>query len=265
MIIHYQPIVEIDSGDTVRVEAFTRVENRGNHLDAATFIAQAEANGLIRHVTTKVVELVLADRDVFGRTVPLSFNVSEPSLRDPEFSTWFLGAMTDAAVDLTSVTLEFPDGVQGSASDAARATMRRLRERGVRFSIDGFGLDLSQWSHIEIEKSGVVEVKIHADIIANFRSSQSRVLMGSVMDIADRFHLDVVAKNVESLEHIAGARELGCRFAQGYAITRPMAAAELGSWLADRTVRAMLQPPPVAPSAPPQPSSLANAFRFFRR
>ena len=267
--MQYQPIVDIDSGIVVRAEALCR-ETADGTLPAA-FIAAAEARGAMREVTARILELVGADRAVFGPALALSLNVSEHDLREADFATWFARAAERAGLELGAITLELPDGVQGRTNQAERDAMRGLRERGVRFAVDGFGLDLTEWTHVEIEHAGVAELKVHGDLVAHLERPRWRVVMSSVMDVAQRYDLDVVAKNVETVEDLELARSFGCRYAQGFAIARPMEAAALAGWLAARTVRRAPHLPPKAarpreaasdPSA--RVSPLESARRFFR-
>lgn len=269
MIMQYQPIVDIDSGIVVRAEALCRTAEDG--AEPAAFFADAEARGTIRDVTTRILDLVGGDRATFGPALALSLNVSEHSLREADFASWFLGVAERAGLEIGAITLELPDGVQGRTDEAERDSMRRLRERGVRFAVDGFGLDLSEWTHVEIEHFGVAELKVHGDLVGHLESPRWRVVMTSVMDVAQRFKLDVVAKNIETTEDLELARSFGCRFAQGFAIARPMDAPTLAEWLGQRTVRRAPHVPPKArqSDAAPHPeggtSPLESALRFFRR
>ena len=236
VIMHYQPIIEIDTGRTSRVEAFCRTGDGIQGLAAADFIPSAENGGLIGAVTSKVVELVLADRAIFGRSTAFSLNLSPASLREPEFWAWFLRAIAHARIDPTTITLELHDDPETRTNATTRDSMERLHARGIRFSIDRFGLDLSQWSHEETVYASVSEIKVYGDLFANLGKSSNALIMQSVTDIATRLGLDVVAKNVETREQLTCARTAGCRYAQGYAIARPMPAVDLVRWLASRPV-----------------------------
>ena len=254
--MHYQPIIEIASGDVSRVEAFCRSDDDDRGFTATTFIANAEGGGFIAAVTSKAVELVLADREIFGKTIAFSYNLSETSLRQAEFSAWFLRASSRSHIDFSKITLELRDGIQMRNDRTTLDSMERLRARGIRFSIDGFGLDLSHWSHVEVAHSGVVELKVHGDLVANLGKSGNDILMQSVLDIASRFELDVVAKNVETPRQLALAGAAGCRYAQGYAIARPMSATDLADWLETRSIVPCR-------AGRPMVSNIAKALNFF--
>lgn len=263
MIVHYQPIVEIDTGSVMRVEALLRTEDGAHGLSTAAFIAQAESNGLIREVTSHIAGLALADAKEYRFGLPLSINISTINLTERDFVERFLKVVAEFDREDMPLTFEMQDGIQAALDGAGLEAMQRLQGAGVRFSIDGFGQDLSQFSHIELERIGIVELKIHSDLGAKLSVAANRVAVESIVALAERLGLDLVAKNVESAEHLASVRAVGARFAQGYHIAQPMSALDLAAWIVGRPRLARTRK--ADPELRKPATGLENALRFFRR
>lgn len=251
MIVNYQPVIEIASQRVVRAEVFCRFPDGDEEMrDIRTFIPHAENVGLIRELTRSVMFLALTERKAWNVALPLSFNVSPLDLEDPVFFDRTMAALARFEVNPRAITLELNDGIQNSDSGEALATIRRLRAAGVRLCVDGFGTDMSIYSHLELERILASEVKID---VCGFIGAAKRTLLTSVVEIAKNLHIDVVVKGVETLECLELAGNLGCGFGQGYAIARPMDGEALVAWLADREIVEIGAPAPVPERAEPIP------------
>jgi len=253
MIVHYQPVIEIGSSRVVRAEVFCRFpDSAGEMQHLETFIPHAERVGLISELTQSVLLLALTQRHSWNRTLPLSFNVSRLDLENSAFFDHVVELFERSQTDPRLITFELNDGIQSIEDGAAFETMRRLRAVGIRFCVDGFGPTISMFSYLELERVAVREVKI--DALGRLDVAK-RTTIGSVVELANRLHIDVIAKNVETEDQLALVERLGCRFAQGFAIAKPMEQSALIAWLADReTAPPVLAPLPVAPPTPAVPA-----------
>ncbi|GAC1476460.1 MAG: hypothetical protein NVS2B8_05980 [Vulcanimicrobiaceae bacterium] len=236
MILHYQPILEVETGRVVRLETFCRSGSAYGMDEAATYIDSAESTGYITDLTREVVARALQDRKHFPLSVPMSFNISVHNLREADFVAYIDAVAKDYAIEPALITLELRDGIQGIDDGPELQALRALRDRGCRISVDGFGPELSQFSYLEVERIGASELKVAAELIAQYYRLASRVTVSSVVDLAKHLHLDVVAKNVETQIQLDEAFVLGCRYAQGHFFAKPMGAREIAAWLSGRGI-----------------------------
>ncbi len=254
MIIHYQPVIEIATQRVVRAEVLCRFPDGAVDMqDLKAFIPHAERVGLIRELTESVLLLALSEWKTWGVAPPLSFNVSRLDLEDPAFFERTMDIFKRCGAEPAAITLELNDGIQSIDDGGAFNAMLRLRAAGIRFAVDGFGPTLSTFSYLELERVGVHEVKID---VSGAEGKKERATIASVVDISNQLHLDVVAKGVETAQRLALVSELGCGFAQGYAIAKPMDAESFVAWLATEEIAA----PRSAPVASGAGSEKSKSF-----
>ena len=118
----------------------------------------------------------------------------------------------------------------------AVATLVRLREGGVRVSLDDFGQGYSSLAHLA--RFPLDELKIDRSFIANMTTNPNdRTIVRAVIELSHQLGLEVVAEGIESVDLLEALSAWGCDAAQGYAITPPLAAADVATWLNTRRTR----------------------------
>ncbi|MGP6158567.1 MAG: EAL domain-containing protein, partial [Vulcanimicrobiaceae bacterium] len=201
-----------------------------NPQKPADFIPYAEQNGLIRNLTNRVLEQALNDWKMLGRSAPpgLSLNLSLRNLEEADLAERVKAALKQAGFAPTLLWFELSESVQ-SFDDRELATMRAVADLGVRFSIDSFGLGLSQVSYSELKRlPGVSELKIDARFVRDMDTDTAhRARVTSVLELARNMGLRVVAKGVERAEVARLLEKLGCSFAQGFYYGEPCEPAQL--------------------------------------
>lgn len=230
-MVHYQPIVDIETRNVVRVEAFCRVPESHVQLGTPTaFLASVERNGRLRDFTQEMVQTVLVDRRNGDYALPISINLAFANLFESDLVSRVRALLASFDVDPSELTFELSDGIQHIDDGYGLDTMRHLAILGVRFAIDGFGTNLSTIADLEVVRLPVQELKIDAREIAKLPAHQSSEIVRLKRFVREE-GLTVVAKCVETPAQLAAARELGCHFAQGYLFAQPLAATEFGAWL----------------------------------
>lgn len=231
MIVHYQPIVDIDTLEVVRVESFCRIPAARLDLGTpAAYLASVERSGEIRNFTQWMLETVLVDRGAGDYTLPVSINLAFANLFESDLVSRVRALLEAHGVEPSDVTFELSDGIQQIDGGYGLDTMRQLAIDGVRFAIDGFASNFANVADLEVMRLPVQELKIDARLIelpTFFETGGSARLK----EFADEEGLTLVAKCVETNEQLAAARELGCRYAQGYLFSEPLSAADFGVWL----------------------------------
>lgn len=262
MVVHYQPAIELASGNVVFAEVFCRFPaGAGETEDLATFIPRAEAIGLIGKLTESIVSLAFTERATWPVALPLAFNVSRLDLEDPTFFERTTALFERFGADPRTTTFEIGEGVQSTEEGNGLGAMRRLRALGVRLAVDGFGPTFSSFSHIELERVGISEVKIEA---GGVNDAEFRAKVRGIVGLCGGAGVDVVAKGVESCERLQLVRDLGCGYAQGFEIARPMAADAFVTWLAEHALAPLPEPLPLPAPAPVETPARGSRTLFSK-
>jgi EAL domain-containing protein (putative c-di-GMP-specific phosphodiesterase class I) len=252
--IRFQPVIDIGTDIVVRVEAFCAIKVSVEGVEGtAAFVKHAEESGLIRGLTESVLARTLSEWRKLTNGPAVSINVSQANLDENDFCDRIEAALASCELEGESLTLELPEGIELMADGPSLDMLRRLKKRGVRISVDGFGPEHSMFSYIELERICARELKIDAHFLATLGVSR-RATLASMVALCRNGNMDAVIKNVETEEQLELARGLGCNRAQGFLIAHPMDSAALEAWLQERTVIPARRPevpqPEEQPAAP---------------
>jgi len=140
-------------------------------------------------------------------------------------------ALARHGVDPERLILEVTESRLMTDPDRAAGVLRRLAEIGVELSIDDFGTGYSSLAYLR--RLSVDELKIDRTFVSDMcRSDSSAVIVRSIVQLAHNLGLQVVAEGVEDEQTIQALGDLGCDMAQGYFVSRPLAAERVVPWLA---------------------------------
>ncbi|MDT0274671.1 putative bifunctional diguanylate cyclase/phosphodiesterase [Blastococcus goldschmidtiae] len=227
LFLNYQPKVTLDGERIEGMEALLRWQHPVQGLiPPGDFILVAEGTGIILRLTERVLDLALAQQRRWmdgGTAVPVAVNLSTRCLLDASLPDLVQRLLAEHGVPAHLLRLEVTESaVMG---DAARCmdVLQRLHDLGVHLSIDDFGTGYSSMAYLR--RLPVDELKIDRSFVMGMTTTpQDLVLVRTAVDLGHNLGLTVVAEGVESVEHVATLRELGCDIAQGYHYGRPMAA-----------------------------------------
>jgi len=239
--LHYQPIIDLCSGETVGLEALVRWRHPQRGLvSPAEFIGVAEESGLIRPLGRWVLEqacLESATWQAAGGEAPLSIsvNLSVHQLGDPELLPAVERAIRHGCGRPGSLVLEITEsGLMHSLADSVRV-LAALKDLGVRIAIDDFGTGYSSLSYLE--RLPIDQIKIDRSFIAGLSADLPiPLLTRSIIEMGRTLGLEVVAEGVERPEQRARLQELGCLLAQGFLFSPAVPAAEVPALLRRRWV-----------------------------
>jgi diguanylate cyclase (GGDEF)-like protein len=233
-LIHYQPKVDLRTGEVKGVEALLRWEHPLRKLvPPDEFIPLAEHTGLIDALTSYVLDQAL--RDVHGwreqgSNLKVAVNLSARSLLDNEFPAQVSAALRKWKVPPASLTLEITESTILSDPTRAAGVLNTLSRMGVELSIDDFGTGYSSLVHLR--RLPLKELKIDKSFVLNMSiDDNDRVIVRSLVDLGRNLGLQVVAEGVETEEVWNALLKLGCDYAQGFYNSRPMPAEQLTRWL----------------------------------
>jgi diguanylate cyclase (GGDEF)-like protein len=232
--LHYQPKLDLSTGIVIGAEALVRWTHavRGA-VPAADFVRVAEDTGLIKQLTDTMLSKGIEDLRRFhdrGFHLGLSVNLSTHDLLDTRLPERVQRYLEASNVDPTMLTLEITESALLIDAPRSRATINDLNAIGVRLSIDDFGTGYSSLSYLR--QLPVGELKIDQSFIANVLiDEQDEVIVRSTIELGHNLGLEVVAEGVENNEILEQLRRFGCDVAQGFCISRPLAANHFMSWL----------------------------------
>jgi diguanylate cyclase (GGDEF)-like protein/PAS domain S-box-containing protein len=268
LVLHFQPLVDLRGGRVVGLEALVRWRlATGELVPPSRFIRVAEEAGLIGRLGERVLRSACAQVARWradGLDPPRVYvNVSANEFTRTALVDVVRAALDEHGVEPGRLGLEITEGAAIDNPEAARAVVAALAATGVSVAIDDFGTGYSSLAWLR--DFPVDRVKIDRSFIVDLTPAGPNArFVRSMIELAHAVGRQVVAEGVESLETCALLAEYGCEFAQGYALARPLPAAEAAALLAaggnllDRARRARR-------AAPGPPTSAAGAVAELRR
>jgi EAL domain-containing protein (putative c-di-GMP-specific phosphodiesterase class I) len=225
-MLHYQPKVELQTGQVRGVEALIRWNDPEHGLvSPARFIPLLEETGLILEVGQWALHRALEDwRSAAQSGAPtprIAVNVSAIQLRRADFVECIARALSRAGGAEHGLDLEITESTLMESIGDNSHKLRELREMGVHFAIDDFGTGYSSLSYLA--KLPVDSLKIdRAFIMTMSEEAQSMTIVSTIISLAHALDLSVVAEGVETEEQRSLLGALGCDEIQGYVFSRPV-------------------------------------------
>lgn len=235
LAVHYQPKVDLLTGEVAGVEALVRWPRAGGMLAPGQFIPQAEQSALMGPLTAWVVQTSVGDYQRWsaqGMWMGVAVNLSARNLADANLPTALDELIAAGQVDAGDVTLEITESAVITNTKRAIDTLEALRSRGFKVSLDDFGT--GQASLQLLRQLPVTEVKIDRQFVQGMLLDEDDMsIVRAVIDLARRLGLDVVAEGVQDAETYETLFQLGCNLVQGYYVSRPKPADDLLPQLAN--------------------------------
>lgn len=225
----YQPKMALATGGIAHAEALIRwFDADGQTISPDEFIPLAEATGVIREVTIFAMRTATADLTCWAQEgVPMrvAVNVSALDLATGDFADSVDQILRESAVPPSQLTLEVTESALIRSPAEAIATLTALRERGIRLSVDDYGTGQSTLSYLK--HLPVHELKIDKSFVTTLSNSESdQIMVRSTINLAHELGLEVVAEGIEDRTTLDLLRQMGCDYAQGYFISKPLASSE---------------------------------------
>jgi EAL domain-containing protein (putative c-di-GMP-specific phosphodiesterase class I)/ActR/RegA family two-component response regulator len=236
IVSYFQPQISLSTGNVTGVEALARWP----HPDAGlifpdSFIARAEALGLIDQIFWSTAGQALSSAKLFAApdgTLPrLSLNASVQSLRNLNFPDSLVRLARDHDFPTDRLVIEITES--GLIQELSRTldVLTRLRMRGIRLSIDDFGVGYAMMR--QLQNVPATEIKIDQGSVQTMHANESnRVMVQKIIEMGHELGMEVIAEGVITEDQVEMLRRWNCDGAQGYLYSRPLPASELIPWLA---------------------------------
>ena len=235
--LHYQPVVSMSTGRIVHTEALMRWRHPSQGLvTAADFIPLAEETGLGVPLGWFTIDQACQQlrswRDRAPGTSPagVSVNVTAAHLRQRDMAEHVASILSAQGLS-GGISLEVTERMLIGNMAQAKAVLEELRSLGIGIHLDDFGTGYSSLQYLHELPFDVI--KIDRSFIARMQNGgRDAQLVSTIRELARQLGVPVIAEGVETPQHLALVRELGCEYAQGYLFARPLPPDEMEAMLA---------------------------------
>ncbi|ABK45463.1 diguanylate cyclase/phosphodiesterase with PAS/PAC sensor(s) [Magnetococcus marinus MC-1] len=234
--LHYQPKLEIATGEIEGVEALVRWPRRdGRMFSPDAFIPLAEETGLIVPLGRWILKQACADVVAINaqrvRPLRVAVNLSAKQFQQEDLEQMVLEALEETGLETQLLELELTESMMMGDVDEAINTMSILKGLGLTLSIDDFGTGYSSLSYLK--RFPVDALKIDQSFVRDLeRDSEDAAIVHAVCNLGESLGMKVVAEGIETQLQMDFLRQLNCDTGQGYFIARPMPLAQLQDFLA---------------------------------
>ncbi|MGU7785321.1 cyclic di-GMP phosphodiesterase [Burkholderia sp. PU8-34] len=236
-VLHYQPVVDIATGDVHGVEALVRWQSPDRGLVAPVeFIEFAEESGLIAPLGRWVMRTAAAQAAAWkamGLTTRIAVNVSARQLQDMNVVRQFAMILEDEGLKPGLLDIELTESCFIEDEGSAIGLIKQFRQLGAEIHLDDFGTGYSSLS--QLSRLPLDSIKLDRSFITGIdRNPRSQALVSSVVSLARALNFSVVAEGVETRAEAEFLKQIDVDQAQGYYYARPMPAHAFEAWLTEK-------------------------------
>jgi EAL domain-containing protein (putative c-di-GMP-specific phosphodiesterase class I) len=233
--LHYQPKVDTKTGRPIGAEALLRwTSEDGVAVRPDVFIPVACDIGLINELTRYVLTTALVESAQWpdiGNRYNVSVNLEANTVHETDIQNIVSSSLSIFGSDNCDLTLEITETALVVASKQNFRCLNELRAMGVGISIDDFGTGYSSFSYFK--DIPATELKIDKSFIDKILDSdRDRNLVETIVMLAHRFDLSVVAEGVETADQLEALRQMNCDYVQGYYLSKALPNNEISEWFA---------------------------------
>ncbi|MBI3779365.1 MAG: PAS domain S-box protein [Gammaproteobacteria bacterium] len=225
-VLHYQPLVDIQTGGIVGMEALLRWQHPQYGLvPPMEFIPLAEETGLIVPIGEWVLRTACAQIKAWHAagfpTLHVAVNLSSKQLQQKNFAEVVKHALQETGLEPLYLDLELTESLLMQDMEAAEAVLKNLKAMGVMFSLDDFGTGYSSLSYLK--RFPIDFLKIDRSFIKDIvHDRYGAGIVRAIIVMAHTLGIKVIAEGVETHEQLGFLREQGCNITQGYFCSKPL-------------------------------------------
>ncbi|MDP9346956.1 MAG: EAL domain-containing protein [Actinomycetota bacterium] len=231
LLLHGQPIVDMRDGSVQGFEALVRWQHPERGLvQPSDFIPMAEETGAILELGAWVLREACATlarvHAETGRThLQVGINIAPRQIQQPGFCAQVRAAIADHGLEPDRIVLEITESTMLESGDDVIATLRELRDLGVRLAMDDFGTGYS--SLAALHRFPLHIIKVDRSFVAHVGDDQGASIAAAIVSMAKALGLICLAEGIEDERQRVALLDLGCHLAQGFLFARPMPVADL--------------------------------------
>jgi diguanylate cyclase (GGDEF)-like protein len=232
-VLYYQPQLDLHNHRLVACEALIRWQHPDRGLlPPSEFIPLAEVSDVIRPLTEWITDTAMAQASQWqANRLPLrvAFNLSARNILDPNFVPHLLAMLEKHGLAPHNVELELTETVLLHDPANSAVILNELAKRGFVLALDDFGTGFSSLSYLKRYPFNIL--KIDRSFVSDMHKDASSLeIVRSTIQLAHALGMKVVAEGVEDEQTLNSLLSLGCNYAQGYFIGRPMMASQIAIW-----------------------------------
>jgi EAL domain-containing protein (putative c-di-GMP-specific phosphodiesterase class I) len=236
--LHYQPIVDLQSGSVVAMEALARWRHAelGN-VPPDQFIPIAEETGAIVEIGEWVMRTACrqtrAWREAGYPNLKVAVNISAVQFASESLCDSIAAILRESGMPPAALELEITEGVAMKDAASSVSILKSIRNLGVKIAIDDFGTGFSALSYLRRFPIDIIKID-KMFVRAMLGQKEDAAIVRAIIGLGEQLGLTLHAEGVESVEQNDLLMTLGCHRAQGFEIARPMAASDVPAFLAAR-------------------------------
>lgn len=233
--LYYQPKVDLHTGDILGMEALVRWQHPDKGiLEPSLFLPDAFLDGVGSELGLWAIEAAIAQIEEwnnYGVSIAVSVNISAAQVIQKSFLNDVKKILQKYPL-VTPQMLEFEILESDAIEDIDRLTKAILacQAIGFKFSLDDFGTGYSSLLHLKVFPAEYVKID-KAFVMGITKNPKDQALLHMMIKLSQVFNYQVVAEGVESAQHGTMLKEMGCRYVQGYFISKPIAAEDVLTWV----------------------------------
>ncbi|MGA2944426.1 MAG: EAL domain-containing protein [Xanthobacteraceae bacterium] len=224
--VHYQPVIELNTGRVVSVEALARWNHKTKgSIPPSEFIPVAEDAGLIVELGNWIMLKACHDAMRMPKDIKVAVNLSPVQFAKSNVVEAAMFATAESGLATERLELEITEGVLLEESEQNLATLRQLKDMGVSVALDDFGVGFSSLAYLTVFPFD--KVKIDKSFIKRLDRPETSAVIASIVQLTTSLNRSTVAEGIETQDQLDRVRALGLKFGQGYLFSKPVPANEL--------------------------------------
>jgi len=236
--LFYQPQVHVRSNSIVGLEALLRWKHprRGNIAPHA-FLSVVERTDSMIRLGNWIIECVCTQNKAWQNggfpEIPVAVNVSAHQLENGNILPFVISALKSTGLPPEFLELEITESIAIRNVKEVAKTLEALKQTGIRIAIDDFGTQYASFGYIKDLPIDILKIdKCFIDEIGSNHKAEAILL--SIVSLADKLHIQLVAEGVETKKQMVFLSDIGCNVIQGFYYYRPMPASEITKLLSKR-------------------------------
>ncbi len=229
-VLHYQPVLNLASGELSGFEALVRWQHPTRGLiSPAEFIPLAEETGLIVALGEWALRDACREAASWPSDLRVAVNVSAVQFQRPGLELAVVNALAASELAPHRLELEITESVLVQDAEAAMACLHRLRTLGVRIALDDFGTGYSSLSYLR--SFSFDKIKIDRSFIKEIADPDVATIVRAIVSIGEQLGISTTAEGVETSDQFDRVRQEGCTEVQGFLYSKPLTAPDAATFI----------------------------------
>ena len=221
--LQYQPVVEIETGAVVCLEALMRwVHPERGFVSPAFFIPIAEESDLINILGDWALRTACEAAAKWPKSVCVAVNVSAVQFANPDFPSVVTRALAQSGLEPERLELELTESIFVGDNDETERMFKILKDIGVRIALDDFGTGYSSLSYLRAAPFDKIKVDKSFVDSCTQNDKNSAKIIAAIVGLSNALNMETTVEGVEAFDQLEVVREKGAKLIQGYLYSRPL-------------------------------------------